>query len=73
MLRNNLIFSLIYIAVRASNPVIDHEVATSDITADWEAGGDFDPRDKCPPDFFRKGFALVCKKLDNGVYAKFMP
>jgi len=59
--------------VRASNPVIDHEVTTSDITADWEAGGsDFDPRDKCPPDFFQKGFALVCKKLDNGVYAKFL-
>ena len=59
--------------VRASNPVIDYEVMASDITVDWEAGGgDFDPRDKCPPDFFQKGFILLCKRLDSGVYAKFL-
>lgn len=59
--------------VRASNPVIDYEVMASDITVDWAAGdGDFDPRDKCPPDFFQKGFILLCKRLDSGVYAKFL-
>ncbi|MCB0551611.1 MAG: hypothetical protein H6573_35350 [Lewinellaceae bacterium] len=58
--------------VQASNPVIDHEVTASDLTVDWAAGGgDFDPRDKCPPDFFGNGFVLLCKKLDNGVYARF--
>lgn len=35
---------------------IEYEVTTSDITVDWTGGGDFDPRDKCPPDFFREGF-----------------
>ena len=59
--------------VQASNPVIDYEVAASDLTVDWESGGgDFDPRDKCPPDFFQDGFILLCKKLDSGVYAKFL-
>ncbi len=58
--------------VQASNPGIDYEVTASDITVDWAAGGgDFDPRDKCPRDFFRNGFVLLCKKLDSGVFARF--
>lgn len=67
----------------ASNPTglaIEYEVTASDIEVDWpgggvsaaERGGDFDPRDKCPPDFFKNGFVLVCKKLNNGAYIKFL-
>ncbi|MCB9291917.1 MAG: hypothetical protein H6559_02130 [Lewinellaceae bacterium] len=40
------------LAAASSPPAIEYEVTTSDITVDWTGGGDFDPRDKCPPDFF---------------------
>ena len=61
------------LTAQATSPDMAYEVTASDITIDWATGGgDFDPRDKCPPDFFRNGFVLVCKKLGNGAYAKFL-
>jgi hypothetical protein len=49
-----------------------YQLTTSDLTIDWSGGGDFDPRDKCPDDFFAAGFTLVCKKLPDGGSIKFL-
>lgn len=58
---------------RASSPVIDYEITNSDIYVDWPAGGpDFDPRGKCPPEFFNNGFVLLCKRLARGGYVRFL-
>jgi len=50
----------------------DYEIVEGDLTADWADGPGFDPRGKCPPDFFSEGFVLVCKKLADGAYFKFL-
>jgi hypothetical protein len=42
------------------------------MTVDWQGGGDFDPRGKCPDDFFNSGFQLICKKLADGTNVKFL-
>lgn len=49
-----------------------YEVIHDDITVDWSGGGDFDPRGKCPKDFFSAGFVLVYKKLRDGGNIKFL-
>jgi len=49
-----------------------YEVTTSDLSVDWPGGGDFDPRDKCPEDFFAAGFTVIFKKLPNGNCVKFL-
>ena len=49
-----------------------YEVTTSDLTVDWQNGGDFDPKDKCPEDFFAAGFTVICKKLPDGNLVKFL-
>lgn len=50
----------------------EYEITTSDVEVEWSGGGDFDPRGKCPPDFFGEGFVLLCKKLADGAYFKFL-
>ena len=49
-----------------------YEVTSTDITVDWPGGGDFDPKDKCPEDFFAAGFTVICRKLKHGGYFKFL-
>ncbi|MCO6488382.1 MAG: hypothetical protein J5I98_08195, partial [Phaeodactylibacter sp.] len=57
-----------------------YEVTTSDLAVDWpgdgvseaERGGDFDPKDKCPEDFFAAGFTVIFKKLPDGNIIKFL-
>ena len=49
-----------------------YEVITSDLEVDWAGGPPFDPRDKCPRDFFTGGFVLICKKLADGAYFRFL-
>lgn len=49
-----------------------YEVIESDITVDWSGGGDFDPRGKCPKDFFDTGFSVIFKKLADGTCVKFL-
>jgi hypothetical protein len=51
-----------------------HQVITTDLEIDWTpgSGGDFDPRGKCPDDFFGQGFILLCKRLGDGSYVKFL-
>ena len=60
------------LAAATSPPAIEYEVTTSDITVDWAGGGDFDPRDKCPPDFFREGFVVLYKRVADGGYFRFL-
>lgn len=50
----------------------DYEVIENDLAVGWPPGGDFDPKDKCPEDFFSAGFVLVCKKLADGAYFNFL-
>ena len=50
----------------------EYEIVEGDLTADWPGGPGFDPRGKCPPDFFSEGFVLVCKKLADGAYFKYL-
>ncbi len=50
----------------------EYEITTSHVEVDWSDGGNFDPRGKCPPDFFEDGFVLLCKKLADGAYFKFL-
>lgn len=61
-----------YFTGHAGGATFSYEVTSTDIAVDWPGGNDFDPRDKCPPDFFKNGFVLVCKKLRNGAYIKFL-
>ncbi|MCB9352169.1 MAG: hypothetical protein H6573_32440 [Lewinellaceae bacterium] len=49
-----------------------YEVTTSDLTVDWQNGGDFDPKDKCPEDFFAAGFTVICRKMKQRGYFKFL-
>ncbi len=59
--------------LKANSPAIEYELTEADLHVDWPAGGpEFDPHDKCPPDFFKKGFRLVLRRRDNGAYAKFL-
>lgn len=60
------------LAAASSPPAIEYEVTTSDITVDWTGGGDFDPRDKCPEDFFAAGFTVICRKMKQRGYFKFL-
>ncbi|MEZ4995360.1 MAG: hypothetical protein R2824_33390 [Saprospiraceae bacterium] len=50
----------------------DYREITSELSVDWSGGGDFDPRDKCPKDFFGDGFILICKKMSDGQFFKFL-
>lgn len=63
---------LFAVATGSTGMAFTYEVTTSDVVADWAGSGDFDPRDKCPPDFFSDGFVLLCKKLADGAYFKFL-
>ena len=59
--------------VQANTPPIDYELTTSDLQVDWSAGDpDFDPRGKCPEDFFGKGFILLLKRQTSGKYVRFL-
>lgn len=49
-----------------------YEVTSNDITVDWPGGGDFDPKDKCPEEFFAAGFTVILKKLPDGNTVKFL-
>lgn len=49
-----------------------YEVTSADITVDWPGGNDFDPKDKCPEDFFAAGFTVILKKLPDGNTIKFL-
>ncbi len=49
-----------------------YEITTSEVEVDWKGGGDFDPRGKCPTDFFAEGFVLLCKKVGDGAFFKFL-
>ncbi len=61
------------LTLQSTSPPVEYKAISEDLTVDWQAGGgDFDPRGKCPPDFFRSGFVLLCKKLGNGTSAKFL-
>lgn len=60
------------LAAATGPTAIEYEVTTSDITVDWSGGGDFDPRDKCPPDFFREGFVVLYKRVADGGYFRFL-
>jgi hypothetical protein len=55
-------------------PDFPYEVTTSDLNVEWsQAGsGDFDPKDKCPEDFFRAGFVVLCRKKPGGQSFKFL-
>lgn len=60
---------------RAHTPTganFSYQVITSDLSVDWSDGGDFDPKDKCPEDFFKDGFMVICKKLEKGGCFKFL-
>jgi hypothetical protein len=50
----------------------DYQEIDSELTVDWSGGGDFDPRDKCPKDFFSNGFILICKKVKGGEIFKYL-
>lgn len=56
----------------ASGLTFAYEISTADLEIDWAASGDFDPWGKCPQDFFEDGFILLCKKLADGAYFKFL-
>jgi|GEM_PF-5230758 len=59
--------------VQTSNaPPFPHHTITTDLRVDWAGGGDFDPRDKCPDDFFGAGFVVICKKMADGRAFKFL-
>lgn len=49
----------------------DYAVITTDLTVDWSGGGDFDPRNRCPDDFFAAGFVLLIRKAADGGYFRF--
>ncbi len=53
-------------------PPFPHRTITSDLRVDWTGGGDFDPRNKCPDDFFGAGFVVICKKMADGKAFKFL-
>ncbi len=53
-------------------PSFSYQLTDTDLTVDWPGGGDFDPRDKCPEDFFAAGFIVICKKVKRGGYFKFL-
>lgn len=59
-------------ATLASGISFTYEEIELELTVDWAGGGDFDPRDKCPEDFFADGFILICKKLKDGAFFKFL-
>ncbi len=60
------------IVLATAEPPFAYEVVTDDVAVDWAGGGDFDPRGKCPDDFFGAGFVLLCKKLADGKYVRFL-
>lgn len=65
--------SLVYAtATVAGGTTFSYEVTTSDLTVDWQNGGDFDPKDKCPEDFFAAGFTVICRKMKQRGYFKFL-
>lgn len=49
-----------------------YEVIHDELTVDWTNGGDFDPRGKCPKDFFRAGFVMIFKQVKGGGYFKYL-
>lgn len=49
-----------------------YEVVSEDLSVDWDGENDFDPRGRCPEDFFSAGFILVCKRLSDGAIFKFL-
>lgn len=57
-----------------SGLTFDYDITDTDLFVEWDhaTGGDFDPRNKCPRDFFRAGFVLLCRKTVNGKFAKFL-
>lgn len=61
-------------STESSDMAFDHEVTLTDVTVDWTPadGGDFDPRGKCPKDFFKEGFVVLCRKKLGGESFKFM-
>ncbi|MCB9295535.1 MAG: hypothetical protein H6559_20780 [Lewinellaceae bacterium] len=61
-----------YFTGHTGGATFSYEVTTSDLTVDWQNGGDFDPRDKCPEDFFAAGFTVIFKKLPDGNTIKFL-
>lgn len=49
-----------------------YQVIHQDLEVDWSGDGDFDPKDKCPEDFFEAGFTLICKQQKRGESFKFL-
>ena len=58
----------------ASPPDFPVEVSHHDLNVDWSAdgGGDFDPRGKCPDDFFGAGFVVLLRRMADGSSFKFL-
>lgn len=59
-------------ATTPSGLTFDYDVTTFDLSVDWANGGDFDPRDKCPTDFFSAGFRVLCRQMVDGGYFRFL-
>lgn len=61
-------------STESTDALFDYEVAFTDITVDWTPadGGDFDPRDKCPKDFFSAGFIVLSRKVKDGAFTNFL-
>lgn len=69
-----LVATGIYLYRSLLSSEIPHIVSTQDIHADWSSstGGNFDPRNKCPEDFFAEGFQVLYRKVASGDYFHFL-
>jgi hypothetical protein len=58
----------------SSSPDFPVEVSTEHLDVTWTAdqGGDFDPRGKCPDDFFGAGFIVYLRRMADGSSFKFL-
>lgn len=59
---------------QSTGPDFPVEVSHRDLSIEWTAdrGGDFDPRGKCPDDFFGAGFVVLLRRMADGSTFQFL-